>query len=364
MSTNLTAFDFKFGLETEYIVFCKNTERPLWHDSLTFERLNEIFEKISLDGIPSLDGLELEKPHRFLMPYVVEGYHLPDQNFDSKDLLPKGIEIRTPVCRSIEHCIAVQKILLSRLTTSLDEAGLGVVSLSHHPKAYSFSGPQNKRRHDFWQWAMEVMTTYGPDINVGVTKEFWDQMDEADLLSKINYYGPALSALSVRSPFRDGGLWKIRGKVGKSLRMYRRSTVAPPIEYHRNENYRLEFKVFDMPASIDEFEGYFLLFLGLLLDRELKGRASSSTRTYDLGDVAVNGLAADGVAERLEEIFASVERVLPPMGFDTRAMGPLHKRAESGITPADELVRSFEMMKGDLPGLLTRLCRETSEASV
>lgn len=360
MTHKLSAKDFKFGLETEYIVFCKNTSAPLWHDSLTFDRLNKIFESIPLDGIPSLAGLELEKPAKFLMPYVVEGYHLPDMDFQAKELLPKGIEIRTPVCGSIDECLNVQKDLLSRLTTRLETEGLGVFSLSHHPNAHQFSGPQNKRRHDYWQWAMEVMTTYGPDINVGVPKEFWETMDQKDLLNKINYYGPALSALSVRSPFRDGGLWKIRGKVGKSLRMYRRSIVAPPIEYHEDENYRLEFKVFDMPASIEEFRGYFLLFLGLLLDPDLRGRASNATRTYDLGDVAVEGLAADGVKERLKEVFAAVQGVLPPMGFDTSAIAHLEKRVKSGKTPADDLLQSYESMGGNLPKLLTQLCQETA----
>ena len=359
--TSYRAQDFKFGLETEYIVFCKNSAQPLWHDTVTFERLNGIFESIPLDGIPSLNGLELEKPHRLLMPYVVEGYHLPDQDFQAKSLLPKGVEIRTPVCRTIDECIMVQRTLLSRLVSRLDKDGLGLVALSHHPKAHHFTGPQNKRRHDFWQWAMEVMTTYGPDINVGVTPELWAEIDEADLLAKINYYGPSLSALSVRSPFRDGGLWKIRGKVGKSLRMYRRSIVAPPIEFHKDEDYRLEFKVFDMPATLEEFRGYFLLFLALLLDKELRGRASNSTRTYDLGDVAVNGLLAEGVAERLSELFDSVERVLPAMGFETKAMEIFHDRIATRRTPADHLVERYEQMNGNLPRLLTELCAQTAE---
>ena len=173
--------DFRFGLETEYLVINRKSGDALWHHDLTFDTLNGCMEAVDLEGIPSLEGLELEKPHRKPMPYVVEGYHLPDQDFAAKDLLPKGVEIRTPVCGSIEECMSVQKTLLTRLDASMASRDLSVAALSHHPLAHQFSGPQNKRRHDFWQWAMEVMTTYGPDINVGVPQEIWDSLDEADL---------------------------------------------------------------------------------------------------------------------------------------------------------------------------------------
>jgi hypothetical protein len=365
METNMVtkACDaFRFGLETEYIVTERSTGRALWYQDLSFDLLNNLLEQIPLDGIPSLDGLELEKPHKKPMPYVVEGYHLPDQDFQARDLLPKGIEIRTPVCDSIPQCLSVQKILLSRLDKVLETAGLGIVALSHHPNAYHFRGPQNKRRHDFWKWAMEVMTTYGPDINVGVPLEIWEQLDQEDLLQKINYYGPAMTALSVRAPFRDGTLWNIRGKIGRSLRVYRRSIVAPPIEVHPHENRRLEFKVFDMTSSIEEIEGYFLLFLTLLLDPELKGRASEATRVYDSGLVAVEGFNADGITERLDEIFESAERTLPQWGFFPAGLKKLITRFDTRRTPADELIERFLGKPLSLPLFLKELGEETVEA--
>ncbi len=311
-----------------------------------------------MHGIPSLDGLDFEFPHRKMMPFVVEGYHLPDQDFQAKDLLPKGIEIRTPVCRSIDECFDVQRLLLSRLTQECGKEGYGLLSLSHHPDHHHFSGPQNKRRHDFWQWAMEVMTTYGPDINVGVPDEIWIKLDQADLLAKINYYGPALTALSVRSPFRNGEPWRIRGKVGKSLRVFRRSVVAPPIEVHPHENRRLEFKVFDMTSSFAELEGYFLLFLTLLLDPALKGRASQATRIYDSGAVAVEGFQADTVVARLGEIFDSAELTLPKWGFPAWGLGPLIERFDTRRTPADDLLDRYHELGDSMPALLRDMNRE------
>lgn len=351
---------FRFGLETEYVVTDRASGKALWHSDLGFARLNAVLESIPLDGIPSLDGLELEHPHTKMMPYVVEGYHIPDQDFHSKDLLPKGIEIRTPVCSSISECLGVQKLLLSRLDAALAKDGLAFVALSHHPYAFHFRGPQNKRRHDFWQWAMEVMTTYGPDINVGLPQDLWDVLDQEDLLQKINYYAPAMTALSVRAPFRAGLPWTIRGEIGKSLRIYRRSIVAPPIEVHPHENNRLEFKVFDMTPSLAEMEGYFLLFMTLLLDPNLKGRASNATRVYDSGAVAVQGLAAPEVRPRLGEILASAHRVLPAWGFSVGGLANAIHRFERKVTPAEELLQRYEAADRDLPALLRELASETA----
>src|SRR5690606_29902262 len=117
---------------------------------------------------------------------------LPNADFQSQDMLPKGIEIRTPVCKSVEECLNVQRKLLSRLSTALAKNNWSPLALSHHPYAHKFRGRQNKRRHDFWQWAMEAMTTYGPDINVGVPQELWDKIDFEDFNEKINHYAPAM----------------------------------------------------------------------------------------------------------------------------------------------------------------------------
>ena len=132
--------------------------------------------------------------------------------------------------------------------------------------------------------------------------------------AKINHYGPAMTAFSVAAPFRNGELWRVRGEEGLSLRTYRRSIIAPPIEVHPHENRRLEFKVFDMTPNLADIEGYFLLFMTLLLDKDLRGRASNATRIYDSGEVAVEGFGADQVVERASSLLERAQVVLP-MGF-------------------------------------------------
>ena len=184
---------FRFGIEAEFLLVDASTFEPLWYRDLKFAELNAALEAIPQDDLPPLEGLDLEPPHRKRMCYVVEGYHVPDPDLNPVDLWPKGVEIRTPVCSSIEECLQHLATLHKRLTRAMLELGYRIVALSHHPTEFHFEGPQNKRRYDFWQWAMEVMVTYGPDINVSLPPDLTARLDLDDLHAKVNYYGPAMA---------------------------------------------------------------------------------------------------------------------------------------------------------------------------
>jgi carboxylate-amine ligase len=345
---------FHFGLESEYILVDAATFRPLWYRELSFGRLNEALESISLAALPPLYGLDLEPPHRKLMPFAVEGYHVPDPEMNPIDLWPKGIEIRTPVCPSIEVCLECLEILHQRLQAALERLGYQAVSLSHHPTEDEFEAPQNKRRYDFWQWAMQAMRTYGPDVNVSLPAHLNALLNVQDLHAKVNYYAPALTALSLASPFLRGELWQIRGRVGKSIRSYRRSVVAPAIELHPQEAGRLEFKTFEMTPCLDDFYAYFLFWLELLLDNSLRGRASDQSRIYDLGAVSRDGLQVETVVERAAEVLDRAPAVLTKWGFNPAPLEPFRRRLETGRLPADDLVELFER-EGSIPGVLRHL---------
>lgn len=328
---------FHFGIEAEFLLAERRTWRPLWHEDLFFHELNEVLEDIRLDGLPSLEGLELETPHRKLMPYVVEGYAVPEED----TILPKGLEIRTPVCASLDQCLAVYADLFARLDEVLRERGLALVALSHHPLRTRFRGPQNHRRHDFWLWAMEVMTTYGPDINVSFPQEIRDAWDDDDVLAKINFYGAAMTAFTLASPFCDGRTWRPRGRAGKSYRTYRRSIVGPPLEVHPEENGRIEFKTFEMTTSLADFRNQFLIFLTLVLDDTLTERALAADRIYEMGEVARLGFEAEGVCEKAANLLRSARAVLPRWGFDVTSLVSWERRLLDRCTPADDMLRLF-----------------------
>ncbi len=334
--------EFRFGIEAEYLLADKFTLRPLWYNDLTFAELHKLMESVSFRDLPTLDGLELESPHTKLMPYVVEGYHVPDPDYAPIDILPKGIEIRTPICSSIEQCLTCLKTLHDRLESSLSNHGYSLLSLSHHPKEHQFQGPQNKRRYDFWQWAMEVMTTYGPDINVSLPRELSSLIDEADLHRKVNYYAPALTALTLASPIYREKLWEIRGTIGKSIRTYRRSVIAPAIELHPKEKGRMEFKLFESTNRLEDYHAYFLLWLTLLLDDQLTGRSDNQSRIYDLGSVARFGLNAECVKQRADEVLSRVRTVLAPYNFDVSPISVMEQRLDLGRIPADDIIDLFQ----------------------
>jgi hypothetical protein len=342
---NGTDLGFRFGIEAEYMLVDSVDWRPLWYRDLRFDHLCNVLEAIPVSDLPPLDGLELEKPHRKLMPYVVEGYHVPNPDMAPIDLWPKGIEIRTPVCQSIDECLECLKTLFDRMQAALAAENLQAVAISHHPIEHHFEGPQNKRRHDFWQWAMTTMTTYGPDINISLPRPMFERLNLADLHQKVNYYAPALTALTLASPFRGGELWEIRGNVGKSLRTHRRSVVAPAIEVHPEENGRLEFKPLEMTNSLADFRNYLLLWLTLLLDEDLNGRATDETRIYDLGNVARWGLYAEMVGERAAAVLDRAHVCLPQFGIATDSIASFAWRLEHKRVPADDLIDVYKQQR-------------------
>lgn len=348
---------FRFGLESEYLVARRDTFQPLWHKDLTFSELNECMETVRTDDLPSMEGCDLEAPHRKLMPFVVEGYHVKDEAFHPIDMMPKGVEIRTPVCNSLDECLDVFEKLYTRLDRAMALKNYAAVALSHHPVASKFWGPQYNRRYDFWLWAMEVMTTYGPDVNISLPDELAARVNQEDLLAKINYYGPAMTAMSVASPFFEGGLWEFRGQVGKSYRTFKRSVIAPPIEFHPHEAGRLEFKVFEMTNRTEDFRNYFLLFLTLLLDESLSGRAGNAARIYDSGAVARVGMEAETVRERATILLESCHRTLPRWGFSTSSLASFEERVETGRTPADRMIDAYRESGGSIPEVLRKLSR-------
>lgn len=350
---------FHFGIEAEYLLVDRESFTPLWYRDLSFARLNTALEAIDIADLPSMAGTEIELPHTKAMPYVVEGYHQTDAQGRMVDILPKGLEIRTPIYESLTDCLAGLKTLHTRMQIAIAELGYAGVSLSYHPIETEFYAERGERRHDFWQWAMQAMLTYGPDINLSLPAELNTRLDLADLELKINYYAPAMAAFSLASPFYAGDIWKVRGRLCKSFRTHRRSTYAPAVELHPNEQLRLEFKPFEMSWRLQDFENYFLLFLTLVLDDGLTGRASNQMRIYDLGAVARWGFYAEEIAVRAEELLARAPKVLADWGFDPKPLSSFEKRAYFRKTPADELIDRYAEANRDLTTVLRSLTELT-----
>jgi hypothetical protein len=201
---------------------------------------------------------------------------------------------------------------------------------------------------------MQVMVTFGPDINISLPPDLAAHVDEADLHEKVNYYAPALAALSLASPLYREKPWIINGCIGKSVRTYRRSLFGQALRIHRPQGGRLEFKCFEMSTRLADFRAYLLLWLTLLLDERLEGRASNQSRVYDLGAVARDGLAVDHIRERAAEVLQRAAKVLPQWDFDPAPLKPFAQRVATRRVPADDILGLYQREQS-LPGVLKHL---------
>ena len=112
----------------------------MWYQDLSFTKLNKLINQDT--AVFSAKGLRLEPPHLSPSPYIVEGYHITDAQYHPIDILPKGIEIRTPVTNDLHKCLQNYKKLYSHLVNTLDKSSYRLSTLSHHPVANNFSGPK------------------------------------------------------------------------------------------------------------------------------------------------------------------------------------------------------------------------------
>ncbi len=339
-----------FGLEVEFLLVKADTFAPLWYRDLDFSVLHDHLAAIhTQDLLGDHSPLQIDPPHKFNSPYVIEGYHMPGGSIPPY-ILPKGVEIRTPVSTSIEGVITNYRILLSRLVTQLLPLGLRPVAMSHHPIHTHFDGPQDGREPKFWGWAKQAMCTYGPDFNLSLPKH-WLKTPDRELMAKLYYYSPAIAALSANSPFANGEPWQPRGERGVSLRMHRRSQYGPTAILHSGNHARLEYleyKDLEMTANSKDLTAYFYLLLGMLLQPDLRGRADQSSRSRELLMVAQYGLALDVIRYKIDAVLKGATRALITYGYNPKPLERLWHRLETRVTPADQLISVYQGGNGIL----------------
>jgi len=334
---------FGFGIETEYLLVHKKDNTPLSYKELTFDALHDIIDTIPLDGIPNIESLDLEDFHRSVSPYVIEGYAMWEEAASPSKIvgfLPKGIEIRTPAAANLDESLNLLENLFIRLQSKLAEHDLMAVSISHHPKDHSFKGPRGNRI-DTWMSAQNAMTSFGPDINISLPEDHFKRIASSDYEEKFNYYAAPMISWALSSPFKNNTLWKIRDQIGRSYRTFKRSIDAPAIKKHLGRNPRFEFKAYEMSNDLQDFKNYILLFMTVLLDDTLLGRATRAERIYELGEVAVKGLSDEWFRSKLSELLESAENTLPKYGFCTNSLKAVSTRLSTRKTPADEMVESY-----------------------
>ena len=332
---------FGFGIETEFILVRKDDCKPLSHRNLDFDMLRVLINSIDCDDFGER-GFNIKPLHSKATPYLVEGYYLTDSDMNPVSLLPKGIEIRTPMTNTIEESVDALRVLFERLRQRVLKEDLDMVVLSHHPTESKFNAAPNYRRHDYWQWALTAATTFGPDINISVPDELSKDIELSGLAARINYYMPSVLALTLCSPLFDGDLWHWRGRVGKSIRTFRRSIWAPLFYVHEKPSLRFEFKGFEMSRCLEDYTAFFLISLALLLDDSLTDYAPDESRIYDLGNVALNGIEPSFTREIAAIVLDSAERTAAKLGLDRSPLDEFWRRLKERRLPADDVIDLFE----------------------
>lgn len=337
---------FGFGIEAEYLLLDKNF-RPLFHEDLDFDTLREC-----VDGIPAADlgtdGFNIKPLHKRANPYLIEGYYLTDRDMKPHTLLPKGIEVRTPIRSSIDVSIAVLADATERLRERVfSQFGYQLCSISHHPTRYNFQAAPNYRRHDYWQWALTAMTTYGPDINISLPPKLAAAVDRAQLNARLNFYLPSVIALTSASPLFDGQLWKKEPEpgnsafCGKSVRTYNRSQWAPLYYIHTEPSLRFEFKGFEMPLDMADYKAFFLISLALLLEPSLSLKTTDEERVANLRHFAVHGLQSEPARHCARTVLRAAEATASRLSIDASCLKPFWTRLDTGIVPADRIAATF-----------------------
>jgi carboxylate-amine ligase len=331
---------FGFGIEAEYLLLDKDF-RPLFAEDLDFEALRDCVDSIPASDF-GCDGFNIKPLHKHANPYLIEGYYLTDDDMKPHTLLPKGIEVRTPIRTSLEETVSVLADATERLRSRMEsDFGYYLCTISHHPTKSNFQAAPNYRRHDYWQWALTAMTTFGPDINISLPQNLLAEVDQKQLNEKINFYMPSVIALTFASPLLDGELWKIDGVQGQSVRTYQRSQWAPLYYVHAEPHLRFEFKGLEMPLEIADYKAFFLVALALLLDPLLTLKTSDEERIANLRYFAVHGLKSDAAKICAKTLLNAAERTALRLSLDASCLSPFLRRLEAGNSPADKISRVF-----------------------
>ena len=289
---------YAFGIEHE-VAFLRPDGAFADFNNTTFEELDRIIELL-----PEYPGdypqLRIGDANIKVKRWYIEGFERFEDSLEPVDCVPKGIEIRTTVHRSISGALGELRESFELLRETAAGYGFQPALVSYNPFQSHFSPdpPLNeyeiaRRKTSPEKQTAEIpMVTYGPDLNISAGG--YKVGDLIDIGAKWTYYSPYIVPFSFSSPFFCGGLWgREAGWAGYSYRTFVRTGRRPAamvflgdkndlIESSPSltkiarvpaESGRIEFKAFDSCGDFELYGALLALLKGLLLDGTLKGRS-------------------------------------------------------------------------------------------
>jgi hypothetical protein len=316
---------FRFGIEHE-VAFLNATGVFADFTNTTFERFDRIIQKLPYcdrDATYLRSGDSGIRKKR----WYIEGFERFSPEGALIDCLPKGIEIRTSVYDCVDQTIAALTRDYDLLVKTASDQGFRPIPISFNPIQTAFipSPPLNAYEcAEGYDSPFEQlpMLSYGPDLNFSFSP--WSAAQVIDMARKLIFYSPYLLPFSYSSSYYGGSLWH-----GLSVRTYYRSPIRPALlVYLENiqdfdrvklpwlrpaklpaEAGRIEFKAFDTCGDFEIYRGLLTLLKGMVLDRQLLGRATMPDVELHRRS-AVLGFRCASIRSMVQQVLQQVKRVL------------------------------------------------------
>ena len=362
---------FRFGIEHE-VAF---VDRHHQFADFTCTRFDD-FQQI-VDMLPAYadDEMQLRVGDAGIKSkrWYVEGYERFADSPRPVDCVPKGIEIRTTIHRSIAGAVAELGDSLALLRKAAATSGFATVGVSFNPFQTTFEPKPALNDYELArraaspeeQTAEIPMLTYGPDLNLSHTG--FGTRELVDAARKLTAYSPYLVPFSFGSPFYGGGLWD-----GLSPRTFMRTgprpaalafvadasavvSVTPSLTKVARlpaEIGRIEFKAFDSCLEPADYAPLLALLKGVLLDDDLVARAEVPDRTLHQR-AARRGFDDAEIARGARTVLHAADGALRD-DPDHELLGPLWTCLARRRTPAHEMIERFRTV-GALDLLLRQL---------
>lgn len=355
---------FKWGIEHEFSVV-KDGETYCDFTNTAFEDFDRVIEKLPVHpgDYPMLrvGDLGIRKKR-----WYIEGLERFSEEGSFVTLVPKGFEIRTPVCASLEESVATLAHDFALWEEAAKPEGFAAAPVSFNPFATEYvpEPPLNA-----WERAQQTspedltdymhMLTNGPDISF--SHPAWSADDIIDIGKKLTYYSPYIVPFSFSSPFYEGAPWG-----GLSRRTHYRTGKRPAALVFLDDEKklipstpsltkaarvpaeagRIEFKAFDAVADLSLYESLGMLLLGIALDDTLPGRALTPDMALHQ-KAATKGFEDENIRSGCGAVLAAAQAALPhelaaPLG---RLRGMLDSRRARAHDMLDAYARSGSIIE-------------------
>jgi len=346
---------FRFGIEHEFAV--ARDGRFADFTNMTFTEIQRVVDELPVHA-GDYPGLRVGDLGIKQKRWYIEGFERFGTHGEYLRTEPKGFEIRTPICASLDEAVSTLDADVAAWREVAARHGFRPLRTALNPyrSSYAPTPPLNEwelahRRSPEERTAHIPMVTFGPDISVshpGLTTA-----RTIDIGQKLTFASPFIVPFSFSSPFADGGAWG-----GLSRRTHIRTGPRPAVLVHVGDDDdiipstptltdraripaevgRIEFKAFDCVTDPGLYRALGTLLLGLALDTTVPGRALVPDGELHRRS-AVAGFGDDLIAEGADAALRAAREALPAQ---MRVhLEPLSAMLRDRRTPAHEMIRTY-----------------------